>query len=204
MGAGSAAHYFSRYFPEYALWGVEIDNAIIDAGRRYFELDEVPLQVINSDARLYLTLTDTMFDVIIVDAYSFPYLPGHLSTVEFMWLLRHRLHVGGVVLYNVGHYRSFAETVDVIGETGLAVFDNAYTYRHASKMNTLVYFSDHLIDDIAVDQRRRDAKLLRLAAKVKRRLVRLKQTHTAISTDDRPLSEWLTNRIVLQAIGILK
>lgn len=204
LGAGSAAHYFSRYFPEYALWGVEIDDAIIEAGRRYFKLDEVPLQVINSDARLYLTRTDTRFDVIIVDAYSFPYLPGHLSTVEFMRLLRDRLHVGGVVLYNVGHYRSFAETVDVIGETGLVVFDIAYTYRHANKMNTLVYFTDHLIDDIAVDQRRRDPKLLRLTAKVKRQLVRLKQTHTAISTDDRPLSEWLTNRIVLQATGVLR
>ena len=204
LGGGSAAHYFSRYFPEYEMWGVEIDGAIINVARRHFNIDEVPLQVINTDARLYLTRTDIRFDVIIVDAYSFPYLPGHLSTVEFMRLLRERLHFGGVVLYNVGHDRSFTGTVDVISQTGLAVFDNAYAYRHANKMNTLVYFSDHLIDGISGDQHRRDAKLLRLTAKVAQRLERLRPTPTSISTDDRPLSEWVTNRIVLQAMGILK
>ena len=202
LGAGSSAHYFARHFPEYELWGVEIDGVIIEAGKRHFGLDQVPLNIVNADARAFINRTAKRFDIIVVDAFAFPYLPAHLSTVEFMRLLQSRLLKGGVVLFNVGHYRAFNETVQSIAQTGLAVFENAFAYRLSNQMNTLVYFADHPIDQVNLDRQAPPERVLQLARIVRRRLERIDRTGIAVSTDDRPLSEWLTNRIVLQAFGV--
>jgi spermidine synthase len=56
--------------------GVELDPAVSDAGRRYFEMGKTPgLAVHDLDARAFLRRTDAKYDVIIVDAYRPPYVP---------------------------------------------------------------------------------------------------------------------------------
>jgi spermidine synthase len=53
------------------------------------------------DGRRYLQRTDERFDVIMVDAFYSDGVPFHLTTLEFVRLLRDRLEPGGVVATNV-------------------------------------------------------------------------------------------------------
>ena len=201
LAAGSAAHYYHRHFPGYQLTGVEIDGALVEAGKTYFQLDEIPMDIVVADARAYMRSTQSRFDVLIVDAFNFPYLPAHLSTVEFMEILRAKLNPGGVVLFNVGHYKSLRETVDVIGQTGLQVFAHAYEYAHPNGMNTLVYLTEHTLSKDWPLFRVEDNRVRSQALRVLMQLRPVAKKNTYISTDDRPLTEWFTHRIVLRAFG---
>ena len=202
VGAGSAAVYYHRYFPGYSLVGVEIDPEIIAMGKAYFGLGDFPIRIENTDARRFLQGTSDRFDIIIADAFAFPYLPAHLSTVEFMGLVRSRLAEGGVALFNVGRYQDHREVVDSIVTTGLQSFAYAYAYDLDNDMNTLVFLSERQFNG-KLHAEMGDRRLVKLGRRVARSLRAASPTQGMISTDDRPLSEWLTHQVVLEAFGLL-
>jgi spermidine synthase len=116
--AGTAARAFGRFFPGVRMDGVEIDPAVSDAGRRFFELGEIPgLEVHDLDARSYLRRTDRRYDVIVVDAYRPPYVPFYLATREFFALVREHLNPGGVVALNVATTPENHDLADEIAGT---------------------------------------------------------------------------------------
>jgi spermidine synthase len=53
------------------------------------------------DGRVWLTRTDKMFDIILVDAYRGHFVPFHLLTSEFYKLVAAHLKPGGVAVQNV-------------------------------------------------------------------------------------------------------
>jgi predicted membrane-bound spermidine synthase len=203
LGAGGAANYFSRVFPSYRLTGVEIDGAILDAGRKHFGLGALPMRIEQDDARAFLRRDKAKYDVIVVDAFAFPYLPAHLSTAEFMGELNAHLAAGGVVLCNVGRFERYDEVVEMIARTGLTAFRRAWRYRLGNGANTLLYFSNGDVRETFRPGEVRHAGLRRLADKVGAGLEEIVRAPGEISTDDRPLSEWLTHRVVLRAFGVL-
>src|SRR5262249_31244638 len=74
--------------------GVELDAALVDLGRRWFELPAA-VGVAIGDARVALAAASTPFGAILVDCYSQQiYLPPHLCTREFFDLVRRRLVPG--------------------------------------------------------------------------------------------------------------
>ena len=83
--------------------GVEIDAKLTELGERYFDLENLNLQVFHEDARPWLEDSDGDYDVIMVDAYRQPYIPFYPATEEFFELVRDRLAPGGVVIVNAGH-----------------------------------------------------------------------------------------------------
>ncbi|HEX9369458.1 MAG TPA: fused MFS/spermidine synthase, partial [Roseiflexaceae bacterium] len=88
---------------------VEIDPRIIEMGRRYFDMRDSstdpahPNYVVHpQDARYWLATADQKYDVIGMDAYHQPYIPFHLTTVEFFRLVRQHLTPDGVAVVNAG------------------------------------------------------------------------------------------------------
>ena len=53
------------------------------------------------DGRRFLTTTRNQYDAVIVDAYYADSIPFHVTTVEFMRVLKRRLSPGGVAIFNV-------------------------------------------------------------------------------------------------------
>jgi len=81
---------------------VEVDPDVIDVAQRYFSVQPSPrLAIINEDARIYLTRTEKLYDLIVLDAYAKTYVPFHLMTTEFMQILHSRLTPRGVVVSNL-------------------------------------------------------------------------------------------------------
>jgi spermidine synthase len=116
--AGTAARAFAELYPGVAIDGVELDPAVSDVGRRYFEMGRTPnLDVHDEDARSFLRRTDERYDVIIVDAYRPPYVPFYLATEEFFELVREHLRPGGIVALNVATTPENHDLAEEIGGT---------------------------------------------------------------------------------------
>ncbi|MEN9934095.1 MAG: hypothetical protein RLZZ387_674 [Chloroflexota bacterium] len=104
------AQFLALYGPDTRVDAVEIDPTIIDLGRRYFGLRDAETgpehpnyRVHAEDARFWLAArADGSYDVIGMDAYHQPYIPFHLTTIEFFQQVRQRLTPQGVAVVNAG------------------------------------------------------------------------------------------------------
>ncbi len=74
----------------------------------------------------YQSTTLPRYDLIAVDAYRPPYIPFHLTTVEFFALARERLAEDGVVAVNVGRTHRDYSLVNAIAATLGQVFPSVY------------------------------------------------------------------------------
>jgi spermidine synthase len=126
LAGGTVARLYSRAFGPIPIEGVELDPTVIEAGRRYFAMDEPNLRAVAQDGRFFLQASDRRYDVIAVDAYRPPYIPFHLTTVEFFQLARARLTEEGVVAINVGRTHDDYRLVDALAATVAQVFPSVY------------------------------------------------------------------------------
>jgi predicted membrane-bound spermidine synthase len=101
--------FLAIYGPQMRIDAVEIDPRIIDFGRQYFAMRDASVDpshpnyhVHAQDARYWLATTSGTYDVIGMDAYHQPYIPFHLTTVEFFQLVKAHLAPDGVAVVNAG------------------------------------------------------------------------------------------------------
>lgn len=131
--AGSVPKQFlAIYGPETMVDAVEIDQQIIEAGRRYFALEDQDPNYPNytthaQDARFWLATSERRYDVIGMDAYHQPYIPFHLTTVEFFEEVRAHLSERGVAVVNAGRPASGDDRlVNALASTMLEVFPQVF------------------------------------------------------------------------------
>lgn len=102
LGGGSAPKRIWRDWKDVEVTVVELDPAVVETAYRWFELPrDQRLRVEVDDGRRFLQRNDERYDVIMVDAFYSDGVPFHLTTLEFVELLRERLTPGGVVATNV-------------------------------------------------------------------------------------------------------
>jgi hypothetical protein len=172
---------------------VELDPAVSDVGRRYFEMGKTPgLTVHDLDARAFLRRTDARYDVIIVDAYRPPYVPFYLATKEFFELVREHLSPGGVVALNVACTPDDHRLAEEIGGTLATVMPT--TSWQALRFNRIV---------IGTNGRRRGTGMNKpRLAPLQPLLAEFSETPVQPSadpwTDDRAPVEWITDRMIVE------
>lgn len=110
---------------------VEIDPKIIEIGRQYFHMEDQRLPnytVYAQDGRYWLSTTsEANYDMIGMDAYHQPYIPFHLTTVEFFQEAKAHLNERGVVVVNAGRPPSGDDRLEnAIASTMLAVFPQVF------------------------------------------------------------------------------
>jgi len=135
--AGTTAVQYARFWPAWAVDGVEIDGLVSEAGYRYFDMGEANLTVHTADARPWLEASDASFDAIAIDAYRQPYIPFHLVTLEFFETVRDRLAPGGAVMINVGAPPGQDQALVRIAQTMAHVFPEVELAR-VNEFNTVV------------------------------------------------------------------
>src|SRR5258708_6735676 len=103
LAAGTIAHQYTAAFgPNVAIDGIEIDPAIVQAGRDYFDMNMPNLNVIIQHCRLAVHQSTKPYGAIGIDAYRVPYVPWNLTTVEFFRDVRDHLSANGVAVIDVG------------------------------------------------------------------------------------------------------
>lgn len=134
--------HFAVYGDDLIVDGVEIDPKVIAAGARYFDMnaESMPgLTVYAQDGRYVLNTLDSIYSVIAIDAYRPPYIPWHLTTVEFFEEVREHLLVNGVVAINVGRTADDRRLVDAMAATLGEVFPSVFALDVPRSFNTLLY-----------------------------------------------------------------
>jgi spermidine synthase len=195
---GTTARALGVYYPKAAVDGVELDPAVTRVGRKYFGLDDNPrLTVHTADARPFLRMTKTRYDLIVVDAYHQPYVPFYLATQEFFRLARERLAPGGILALNVAATPGDKRLVHAMSGTLATEFPEVLEWP-ALHFNTIVLgLTDSLThDELARRLRSGPADL----APLRRLLVREAHPASPASdpwTDDRAPVEWVTDRMIV-------
>jgi spermidine synthase len=205
LAAGTMVQLFTEAYGPIPIEGAELDPEIISVGRRWFGMNQSNLRAVAADGRRFLRDGSEPCDVIAVDAYRPPYIPFHLTTVEFFTLARDRLAENGVVAVNVGRTHTDYSLVDAIAATMGQVFPSVYVMDEPDQGsllgNSLVIATRNRtsLDDLRSNLSRFDEPLL---AEVVRRAVpqaRIADPPQAspIFTDDHAPVELVVHRLVL-------
>src|SRR5690606_41627308 len=96
------------------------------------------LNVIVEDGRFALNRLDHTYTMIGIDAYRVPYVPWHLTTVEFFEEVRERLAEEGVLVMNVGRTSDDRRLIEVLTSTLLEVFPTVHTLDVPNSYNTIL------------------------------------------------------------------
>lgn len=140
--AGTIPRQHRAVYGDVRMVGIEIDPKIVQAGALYFGMNtlEMPsLETIIEDGRYALNQLDERFTVIAVDAYRPPYIPWHLTTIEFFQEVREHLAPDGVVAINVGRVPDDRRLVDALSRSLVSVFPTVYALDVPRSFNTLLY-----------------------------------------------------------------
>ena len=205
LAAGTIARQHIHVYGDIPIDGIEIDPEIIALGAEYFEMNAASMPSLRAragDGRYLLNQLDQRYSVIAIDAYRPPYIPWHLTTVEFFREVKARLTRDGVVIINVGRTDTDRRLVDALGNTLSAVYPSVHALDVPRSFNTLLIATLRETDpgnlaanlDLLDPGRRPDLeRILRQAAQ---QIVPLGESDV-IFTDDRAPVETLVDAIVL-------
>lgn len=208
LAAGTIARQYTQVYGPLPIDGVEIDPEIVRVGRDYFAMTQPNLNVVVADGRAYLANTDHRYTVVGVDAFRLPYIPPHLSTVEFFREVRDHLTADGVVAINVGHTPSDYRLVEAMVATLLEVFPSTHVIDVPDSFNAVVVATvqPSTPDDLVANLPTLEASDF-LHDTAVRALDNLRPTEPSdvVFTDDQASIELMTNALlfdfVLQGIG---
>jgi predicted membrane-bound spermidine synthase len=141
LATGTIARQYIHVYGDIPIDGVEIDPDIIEAGALYFDMNEQMMPSLTTyaeDGRYILTQLDKRYSIIGIDAYRPPYIPWHLTTVEFFQEIRDHLTPDGVVAINVGRTNTDRRLVDALAATMYTVFPSVHAMDVPLSFNTLL------------------------------------------------------------------
>jgi len=139
LAGGTVARQLLEAWPEAHVDGVEIDGAVVRVGEQYFDNDDPRISSFVMDGRVFLQATDKKYSVILMDAYRQPYIPFHLTTVEFWREVAEHLDEDGVVGINVASVRGQSRGLAVrIYKTMREVFPSVH-FLDATTSNDILF-----------------------------------------------------------------
>lgn len=139
LGGASIPKFIQKHFPEIRLDVVELDPDVVKVCQEHFHFRGTPnTRVFVMDGRLYLKRSEERYDVILLDAYAADHIPFHLTTMEFLALVRERLNPRGVAASNLWERavnRFYRAELKTFQET----FAQTYRMRAGSSGNIIVF-----------------------------------------------------------------
>ncbi len=139
MGTGTYARQSLKYYPNFKMEGVEIDEKITELSLEYFDLPE-GVKTVNYDGRAYLQSLEGQYDVIMVDAYQDITIPFQMSSVEFFREVRKHLKENGVMVVNLNMKTDDPDGINVyLADTIGSVFTNVYMMNIPHYTNRLLF-----------------------------------------------------------------
>jgi predicted membrane-bound spermidine synthase len=203
LAAGTSARQANAVYGEISIDGFEIDPKIVEVGKKYFDMNQPNLEVFVQDGRWGLTHTDSFYDIISVDAYRAPYIPWHMTTLEFFQIVNDRLTDDGVLVINIGRSPLDRTLVNDLGTTVGRVFPTVFIMDIPYSFNSILFATKlpgswenfqknfQQLAEINVDPLLLEAMTVTISNR------RDAPDSTQVYTDDRAPIEWLTNMIVV-------
>jgi spermidine synthase len=207
LAAGTTARQAANVYPDAVVDGYEIDPKIVEVGRTYFMMNMPYLNVFVEDGRWGIAHSKYLYDIISVDAYKVPYIPAHMTTVEFFSIIKEHLTSSGMMVINVGRSPFNRELVDDLGATILEVFPEVFVTDIPDSFNTIIFASNSVnaswnaflynravLMDGSAPSLLTEAMAVTVAGRAEQ------PAAGRVYTDDQAPIEWKTNQIVLDYI----
>jgi spermidine synthase len=201
LAGGTVPKRYTAFFGPIPIDGVELDPEIVSVGRTYFEMHEPNLDVHVADGRAFLARSHRRYTVVAIDAYRLPYIPWHLTTVEFFQTVRDHLTEDGVAAINVGHTADYQLVETMVATLG-QVFPSIHAIDVPASFNTIVVATVQptVPQNLAVNRQFLDHPVLRIIADEAWGQMREVEPGSLILTDDRAPVEMLTHAVVLDYV----
>ena len=212
LAAGTIPRQASAVFGPIPMDGFEIDPAIIQVGREYFDMDMPNLNAVAQDGRWGLEHSPRRYTIIGVDAYRPPYIPWHLTTREFFQVVYDHLEEDGVLVINVGRSPRDRSLIDDLASTIQTVFPSVHVVDVPLSFNTIVYATVQPTQaaNLAANLQEMTAREAAAPGSIHPLLLESLQVAVAnaqptppmevVYTDDWSPIEWVTNSMVLNYV----
>jgi spermidine synthase len=122
LAAGTTARQATEVYGAIPIDGFEIDPQIIEIGQQYFGMNQPNLNAMAQDGRWGLERSPHKYDLIVLDAYRPPYIPWHLTTLEFFQNVQDHLTENGTLAINVGRAPGDRRLIEIMVGTLQMVF----------------------------------------------------------------------------------
>jgi spermidine synthase len=207
LAAGTSARQATAVLGEIPIDGFELDPEIIQIGREYFGMTMPNLNAIAQDGRWGLERSEKTYSLIEIDAYRPPYIPPHLTTIEFFQLCKEHLTEDGTLAINVGRAPEDRRLIDALVATLKRVFQSVHVMDVPNTFNSLVYATvqetsfDNLLANYGHLLGREGIHPLLLNS-IQRTLAYQQVTPMSgmVLTDERAPVEWIVNSMVLNFV----
>ena len=212
--AGTVSELYTNIYGSIPITGIELDPQIIAVGQQFFAMNQPNLHAVAADGRRWLAQqpANARWDVVAVDAYRPPYIPFHLTTVEFFELVHSHLNEDGVLAINVGRTAHNYELVNALAATVAQVFPAVYVIDEPGPEdnlgNSMLYATmqpipaEQIIAQSASLSSTLPAEFRNFASEAMTHLNTAKPTpDTLIFTDDRAPVEMVIHRIIFDFLA---
>jgi len=216
LAAGTSARQAHEVFPSVVIDGFELDGEIVKVGRKYFGMDIPNLNVYVEDGRWGLEHSPHTYDLIAVDAYRPPYIPPHMTTIEFFKIAYNHLTENGVLVINVGRAPGDRRLINGLSTTMAKLFPSIHIMDIPGTLNSMVYATRQptTMNDFIANYNRflgnSEVHPLLISA-MSSAIVNAQPGYekTQVFTDDKAPIEWLTNSLIINFmlngdVGILQ
>ena len=206
LAGGTFARQATAVYGEIPIDGFEIDPKIIEVGNTYFGMDKLDnLNAIAEDGRWGLAHSPYQYDIIAVDAYRPPYIPWHMTTLEFFEIAYARLSPTGVLTINVGRLPNDRRLINALATTIAQTFPSVYVMDIPYTLNSIIYATKQptnekfLAENFTLLSQSGDAHPLLLdAIQTAWAYQQPDYETTTVFTDDKAPIEWITNDMILR------
>jgi spermidine synthase len=207
LAAGTTARQATAVYGAIPIDGYEIDEKVVEIGRRYFDMNQPNLNVFIQDGRWGLEHSPNRYQIISVDAYRPPYIPWHLTTREFFQSVRQHLSADGVMVINVGRAPNDRRLVEALTSTILSVFPTVHVVDVPRTFNSILFAT---VQDTSAENLQKNLAYLQSLGDANPLLVETVKTAAAslqpapapglVFSDDRAPVEWITNDMILRFV----
>jgi spermidine synthase len=200
LAGGTIARQYTEVYGPLPIDGFEIDPQVVQAGRAYFGMNQPNLDVVVADGRYALARSEERYTVVGLDAYRFPYIPPHLTTVEFFREVRDHLTDDGVVVINVGRAQEDYRIVKAMQATLLKVFASTHVIDVDGSLNAVVVATVQHSEPENLEANLSNLEDPFLRATAQRAIDNLHPVEpgSVVFTDDRAAIELMTNVLVVK------
>jgi len=159
------------------------------------------------DGRLNLDRSQNQFDIIAIDAYRPPYIPPHMTTLEFFEISASHLTEAGVLTLNVGSVPGDRRLIDGLATTLAVLFPSVHIMDIPGTLNTMIFATKQPTTpaNFAANLTRlaQDTSLNPLlVTTMASTFANLKEGYetTTVFTDDLAPIEWIVNGMVINFV----
>jgi len=139
LAAGTISTQATAVFGSIPIDGFEIDPEIIRVGQEFFGMTQTNLTPLPQDGRWGLENSPRRYTIISLDAYRPPYIPWHLTTLEFFQIVHDHLAGDGVLVINVGRAPADRRLIEGLIGTIETLFPSIYVMDIPDTFNSIIY-----------------------------------------------------------------